>query len=163
MKNVVGARLVIKAIEDGFVVSFIVEGSEFRSVEEAASAEPINYEEISGFCIPEPEAGRTTGTPKRSVRCIKIAECSPRPETRAGCDLRDKATFVPKLSGGCAGCRFHTLNGSCGKLSGEQFTLLVANRLSINNEAHLSVIAKRVKKSIGVGGYSTGAVDDRLA
>ena len=55
------------------------------------------------------------------------------------------------------------MNGVGRKLRGKQLALLIADRLSVDEEAGLGVIAQRVKEPIAIGGDPAGTVNDRLA
>ena len=64
------------------------------------------------------------------------------------------AGLAPILRRRCAGYDFHRLNGIDGKLVGEHFALLVGNRLAVDGERILRVIADPVEEAIGIGSDS---------
>ena len=48
-------------------------------------------------------------------------------------------------------------------MGGKYFALLVADRLAIDHEAALRVIAERMEETVAIGHHATGAIRDRLA
>jgi hypothetical protein len=55
------------------------------------------------------------------------------------------------------------LDGVHGDLRGEDFALLIADGLSIDDEADLRVIAEGVERSVAIGGHTARAIGDCLA
>ena len=103
---------------------------------------------------------------RRKVALISVAESldtgSAAGQTRARRDLRHKACLVAELDIRCSGRHFHALDRISGKLRGKQLALLIANRLPINKETRLGVVAQLVKESIPVGSDASCAIDDCL-
>ena len=62
-----------------------------------------------------------------------------------------------------AGNQFHALQRIGGYLGREQFTLLVADGLSVDHKRNLRVISQRMKKTVGIRRDCARAVSDRLA
>src|SRR5262249_27193149 len=58
---------------------------------------------------------------------------------------------------------FHVLYRIDGNLRGECLTLLITNRLSIDCEGGLSVIAERMKESVRISYHTGGRKDNRIA
>src|SRR5262245_995522 len=74
VEDIVGAGLVIEAIEEGLAVAFVMEGSEFGCIEESAAACAVDGKEVSDLRIAITEPGRSPGRAEGAVAGIQVAE-----------------------------------------------------------------------------------------
>src|SRR5579864_2786014 len=162
MEDVRTVGLIIQPIEQRHVVSFVVESGELRGVQEPSAPYAIDVKEISKFRISKPECNIAANAAVRPVGGVHISKKSSRAESRPSGDLSNQAGLIAKFGARRACSRLHALNGTNRNLGGEQLALLIADRLAVDQKTHLCVIAKRMKKSVPVGGNSTSAINDRF-
>jgi hypothetical protein len=163
VNDILASGLVIEMIEDGLIVPYVMEGGEFGSVQKPPAANAINGKEITELRIAETDAHAPSRGAERPVRSIHITEDPTNSETGSGCYLCDEARLVAKFGVWRTGNDFHALDRADGNLRGIDFALLVADGLSIDNEARLKVITQRMVQAVGVGCHAPRAVRDRLA
>src|ERR1700676_2390213 len=162
MEDIRPIGLIIQPVEQGHVVSFVVESGELRSVQEPSASYAIDIKEISKFLISKAECNVAADAAERSVGGVDISKESSRSKSRPSGDLSNQAGLIAKFGAWCARSGLHALDGANRNLGGEQLALLIADWLAVDQEAHLRVITERVKKSVPVGGHSTGAINDRF-
>src|ERR1700738_4761947 len=97
MNNILTAGLVIKMIEDGWIIPDVMERRKFRSIQKPAAANTIHGKEVSKLCVTKAHADAASRGAERAVRCIYIAEDASSTEAGSRCYLRDEARFVPKF------------------------------------------------------------------
>src|SRR5229473_1839521 len=97
MNYIHAAGLVIKMIEDGLIISYVMERRNFRSIQKPAAPDTIQRKEVPELFITKADADASAGGAERAIRSIHIAENAPSPEARSRCYLCDEARFVPKF------------------------------------------------------------------
>ena len=74
-----------------------------------------------------------------------------------------RLVLSPNSASGDPVVEFHALHGASGKLRGKHLALLVADRLSVDYEADLRVIAKGMEKTVPIRGHAARGIGDRVA
>src|SRR5712692_2995271 len=163
MNNILAAGLVIKMIEDGLIISYVMERRKFRSIQKPAAANTIHCKEVPKLFVTKSDANAASGGAERAIRSIHIAEDAPSPEARSGGYLCDETRLVPKFRLRRTSDDLHALDRADRNLCGVDFALLIGYRLSIDNETRLKVVTQRMVQAVGVSRDATGAVCNRLA
>src|ERR1035437_1290156 len=136
--------LIVKAVEDGLAVALVVEGGEFRGIQEAAAAHAFQRQEVADPGIAEAAPRRPAGGAEGAVAGVDIAK-QPRHAQAGACgDVGHQAALVAKLGIRRTGYHLHALDGTGGKLGRKDFALLVANWLAVDrSEEHTSELQSR--------------------
>src|SRR5579885_2483687 len=105
----------------------------FRTVEEAAAANPVNRKEVA-----QPRAAKAYGNiapdvPKRAVGTIKAAEQFSGAQAGSRRHLSHETRLIAELRFRRTRAKFHALNGAGRQLRGKDFTLLIADRLAVDH------------------------------
>src|ERR1039457_4191970 len=74
VEYVLPVGLIIEAVEDGFAVAYVVEGGEFRRIQEAAAAHAFQCQEVADLGISEAEPRRSARGAERAVGGVDIAK-----------------------------------------------------------------------------------------
>ena len=162
VEGVFAVGLEVEAIEDGLIVACVVDGLEFRGVEETVATDPVERGEVAEAGRAEAKGGRASAGTEGAEAGVEATEDATGPEAGAGGDFNDKAGLVSELGTRVTGDQFQTLDGAGGELGGEHFALLVADRLAVYDEADLGVVAKWVEEAVAIGHDAAGTVGDGL-
>ena len=162
VEGVFAVGLEVEAIEDGLIVACVVDGLEFRGVEETVATDPVERGEVAEAGSSEAKGGRASGGTEGAEAGVEAAEDTIGTQAGACGDFNDKAGLVAKLGTRVAGDEFEALDGAGGELGGEHFALLVADRLAVHDEADLGVIAEGMEEAIAISHNSTRTVRDGL-
>ncbi len=163
MNGVLSVRLQIDAIEERLIISDVVERAKLGCVQKTPAANAIRGKEIPESRVPETQPEGCGRGSERAVRRVHVPK-SMRHAQPAPCrDAGDQAGLIAEFRIGRSGAEFHALNRAGRKLCREDLALLIADRLAVDHEADLRMIAQRVEESIGVGRDSAGAINDGLA
>ena len=98
------------------------------------------------------------GAPFRQETAVRLL---PQPRFRDG--IYDQAGFIAEFGRGRASDQFHGLDGVQRHLRGEALALLIADRLAVNREAGLRMIAQGMEEAVGIGGDGPAAQHDGIA
>src|SRR5437016_3236620 len=110
MNNVLAAGLVIKMIEDGLIIPYVMERRKFRSIQKPSAANTIHGQEVPKLCVTKTHADASSRRAERAIRSIHIAEDAPGPKAGSRCYLGDEARFVPKFRLRCTRDDLHALH-----------------------------------------------------
>src|ERR1700681_4021850 len=77
MNNILAAMLVIEMIENGLIISNVMERRKFRSIQKPAAANTIHRKEVPELFVTKADADASSRRAERAVRSIHIAEDSP--------------------------------------------------------------------------------------
>ena len=83
-------------------------------------------------------------------------------QARLGDDVHDEAALVAVLGGRDAGDDFHRLHGVLANLIRIQTALLIGNRLVVDRELRLRMVADRMEEAVGVGHHAGRRERDHL-
>ena len=141
MERVAPIRLVVYAIENGFVVADIVYRQELRRIEKVPRTNAVDGNEIPEFGGAPTEGARFRNRWRMSPRRLQGYRKGARLIRFRG-GVYDQAGLVAVLGIRRSGNQFHVLDRVGGQLRGEDLALLIADRLAIHDEADLGVIAQ---------------------
>ena len=131
-------------------------------VEEAPAAQRVGGEEVAELLAAEAEGGFLADRAEGAVLRGEAAEgLLAESGTRDGVD--HQAGLVAELRARRAGDQFHRLDGVERNLRGELLALLIGDRLAVDREAGLRVIAQRVEEAVGIGHHAGAGHRDRVA
>ena len=153
VKSVAGGGLPIETVEDGLAVAHVVKRTELGAVEEAPAAQRVGGEEVAELLAAEAEGGFFADGAEGAVLRGEAAEgLLAESGTRDGVD--HQAGLIAELRARRAGDQFHGLDGVERNLRGELLALLIGDRLAVDGEAGLRVIAQRVEEAVGIGHHA---------
>src|ERR1019366_1220753 len=162
VKRVRAVGLPIQAVEDGFAVAHVVQRTEFGAVEEAPAALGVGGEEVAELRAAESKGGfLADGAEGAALRGEAAKGLLPESGTRDGVD--PQSGFIAELSARRAGDELHGLDGVERNLRGELLALLIGDRLAVDREAGLRVIAQWVEEAVGIGHHPGAGQRDRVA
>src|ERR1017187_2580821 len=84
VEDISAAGHIIEAVEDGLVVSCVVDGDELRGVQKAPGLKAVDGHEVPEFRRAIPESDTSAGRAKRPVVGIDVAKDSAGAEPRPG-------------------------------------------------------------------------------
>ena len=163
MENVDAVGLVVEAVEQRLVVAAVVDVDELGGVQETVAAVAVGGQEVAHLGIAESNSHAAGDGGERAVGDIRVAEQASGAQGGARGHVGHQAGFIPELRPGRSGGQFHALDGAGGKLRGEDLALLIADGLSVDDEADLRVVAQGVEEAVAIGRHAAGAVSDGLA
>src|SRR6185436_5182403 len=118
---------------------------------------------VSKLRAAEAQPNTGAGGAERTVVRVDVPKDPTRAEARTRGDLRDEAGFIAKFDVRSSRGDFHALDGAGWKLSGKYLALLIADWLSIDDEAGLRVVAQGMEEPVPIGGNATRAIHNGLA
>src|SRR5581483_2764058 len=124
-------------------------GRKLRSVQKASGPDSIDRDEIPELRAAHAEGDVLAPGSKRSPDGFQSAERA-LPQAGLCGGVHHQTRLVAVLRLGSAGNDLHALNRVGGELRGKYLTLLIADVLSIDDIAHLRVVARGMKKSVRV-------------
>src|SRR4029077_18077332 len=130
-----------ETVEEGLIVAGIVNVGVFWSVQETFRTDSIDRHEISTLRATKAEADAPAIGAERSEIGADIPKDFPGTKPGTSRNLSDQAGLVAKFHVRCSRGHLHALDRADGKLSRVHLALLVADGLSVDEEAGLSVIA----------------------
>ena len=137
-------------------IALVVHDGEFRRIEKAAAVQPVGRDEVSPLLASVAEVriptsgGAETAVGGRDADPWGVVMSL----TRARGDVDDHAGLFAEFGRRRAGDDFHGLDRIERNLVGKDFALLVGDRLAIDGERVLRVIAHAVEETVGIGGNS---------
>ena len=163
MESVLAVGLIVHAIENRLVVANVVDRSELGCIQESPAPNAVSRQKISKLRAAETQAHAASGGTERPIVRLDVAKHLSRSQARTCSDLRHQAALVAKFRVWSSRGHLHALDGAGGQLRREYLALLIADRLSIDDETGLSVVTQRVEQSVAIRRHPAGAVGNRLA
>ena len=142
--------LKVYAVEEVLHVALVVEDRELCGIEKAAGVQEIDGGEVAEAFGAEGKVGRGSGGAEGAIVAEELACGSRGPLAGAGGDACDERGFFAELGGRRAGDDLKRLNGGDGNLVGEDFGLLIGDRLTVDVEGVFGVIAQAMEESVRV-------------
>src|SRR5438874_923200 len=133
MEDIDRRRLPVEVVENALIVADVVNGQKFRCVQKVTGAAGVERGEVSILGPTEPKRGAPAPGSERAPLRIDIPERLRRSQAGPRGRIDDQTRLVSILRVRRAGNQFHALQRIGGYLGREQFTLLVADGLSVDH------------------------------
>src|SRR5205823_5599220 len=114
---------------------------ELGRIQKPPASQTVDRKKVSRFRGSGAHREATACGAEGSVGGVHAAEGSSRAQSGTSCNRRHQTGLVPELGAGRSGGRLYALDGTRRELRREHLALLIADGLSIDDEAHLRVIA----------------------
>ncbi len=141
VEDILAAWLEVEAVEKGLIVADIMNVFALGRVQEAFRAHTVDGQEISNLRVAKAQSQTATSGPERSKIRADVTKRSTRAKTGTSRDLRNQTGLIAEFNVRSSRGHLHALDRAGWKLGGIDLALLVANGLSVDQEAGLGMIA----------------------
>ncbi len=138
----------VDPVEDVFFVALVVNDGKLGRVEKPAAIQSAGGDEVSPLLSAVAEVDAEIGGAKTAVGSCNAALGRGHALAGARGDVDHYAGLLAEFRWRRAGNHFHRLNRIEGNLVGEDFALLVGDRLAIDRERVLRVVAQSMEEAV---------------
>ncbi len=150
MDRIRAANHVIRAIEKILFITLVMDGLEFRRIEEPAGVQAVDGEEISPFFAAERDSKSAAHGAKASIRSRETPSRLRHSQPGSRRHLDHQAGLVAILRRRTARDGFQRLNRIQRDLVGKHLALLVRDGLAVHGKGIFRVVPKPMEQSVRI-------------